>query len=175
MSFCLFVRAAEKSQTHKNQMIDATRILLFGLKNESGVMKACCWTPANVRCVPVRFFAWFIWRFAPRSPRFATPTVTVTGVMWHAAPGREYLTIIWRPRVRFDQQHLEWVKKNNLKTTGYNLFHSDLWKVNLVRVLYGPWAFQNLSFFRVWSSAQFPQKKNLGPFEVFPCFPCDKC
>ena len=49
-----------------------------------------------------RFFVWFIWRFAPRPPRgFATPSVTVAGVMWHAASSQEYLTSVWRPLARF--------------------------------------------------------------------------
>ena len=52
-------------------------------------------TPANMGCVTERFFA--RWKFYVTfcSCGFATPTVTVDGVMWHAAPGREYLTIIW--------------------------------------------------------------------------------
>ena len=92
----------------KKTMIDVTRILLAGLKIESGIHKDwqfVCYlptslylqhpTPANMGCVTERFFAWWKFYVTFCSCGFATPTVTVDGVMWHAAPGREYLTIIW--------------------------------------------------------------------------------
>ena len=52
-------------------------------------------TPVNIGCVTERFFAWWKFYVTFCSRGFATPTVTVDGVMWHAAPGQEYLTIIW--------------------------------------------------------------------------------
>ena len=91
----------------RKAMIDVTRILLAGLKIESGIHEGWRFvrlptslylqhpTPANMGCVTERFFAWWKFYVTFCSCGFATPTVTVDGVMWHAAPGREYLTIIW--------------------------------------------------------------------------------